>query len=456
MEKRKRIVIVTPDGTGIKNYLYSAVFKDSKASLCLFHNFDEDTLSEIGNQVEIDDHLVIPKYSESVREKYLRELIHAARIEYNAKTQNNPTIYAFRKRKHKSLKLKLFHKAVSFHAKLISNYNAILKLEARYNKALRKNEFYRKVVQILEQYQPDVLFCTHQRALKAPTIFAAAMDLGIPTTTVIYSWDNLPKARLALKADKYLAWSKHMKQELKLFYPEIDEAKIIVTGTPQFEFYSNSENLFPKEEFYNRFNLDPAKKLICFSGDDVKTSPYDPHYLNDLLGGLTKSGMADGYQIIFRRCPVDLSGRYDWVLEKFPDLIRDIPPMWNFNSKVWTAVYPVFEDIKLLVSLAYYCDAVINVGSTMAFDFGMFQKPCIYINYDHKPDPNWSVKTIYNYQHFRSMPSKKAVYWLNSKEEIPQMVQQTIQNPNTRINEWFKVVVNHERTASQNIIKELL
>ncbi len=456
MESRKSIVILTPDGTGIKNYLYSDVFKNTNAELCLFHNFDKDTLSQINRQIKIDDDLVIPGYSESLKEKYLRELIHAARINYNARTQNNPTILAFRKRKHKSWKLKLLHAVISLHVKRIKSYKSILKLEAKYNKALRKNEFYRKVFQILKEKSPDVLFCTHQRALKAPTIFAAAMDLGIPKTTVIYSWDNLPKARLALKADKYLVWSEHMKQELKMFYPEIDEGNIEVTGTPQFEFYSDPENIIPKDEFYQHYGLDPNKKLICFSGDDVKTSPYDPHYLNDLAQGLKNAGMEDKYQVIFRRCPVDLSGRYDWVLEKFPKLIRDVPPLWNFNSKVWTALYPVFEDIRLLVSLARYCDVVLNVGSTMAFDFGMFQKPCIYINYDHKPDPNWSVETIYNYQHFRSMPSKKAVYWLNSKEEVSEMVQKAATHPNTEINEWFKVIVNHERTASENIIKELL
>jgi len=186
----------------------------------------------------------------------------------------------------------------------------------------------------------------------------------------------------------------------------------------------------------------------------VKTSPYDPHYLNDLAESLSKD--AEHYQIIFRRCPVDLSGRYDWVVNKFPDLIIEIPPLWNFNSNVWTAVYPVFEDVKLLVSLAYYCDAVLNVGSTMAFDFGMFDKPCIYINYDHVPDKNWSVNTIYRYQHFRSMPSKKAVYWLNSKEEISQLMTEVVSNKKTDIADWFKIVVNHVDTASDKIIKELV
>lgn len=456
MEDKKRILIFTPDGTGIKNYLYSNVFKNTSASLSLFHNFDDDTLAQLDREISIDTYLTIPKYKESIKEKFLRELIHAARINYNAKTQKNNSILAFRKRDHKTTKLKLFYGAVSISALWYRSYKSILRLEGKYDVSLRKNSFYKEVKDILTDHQPDLLFCTHQRALKAPTVFAAAKDIGIQGATVIYSWDNLPKARLALKADKYLVWSEHMKNELEQFYPEISSEKIKVTGTPQFEFFSDENNIIPKTEFYQKHRLDPQKKLICFSGDDVKTSPNDPHYLHNLAEGLSQAGMTEEYQIVFRRCPVDLSGRYNWVIKKFPNLIVDIPPLWNFNSKVWTAVYPLFDDIKLLASLAYYCDVVMNVGSTMAFDFGMFQKPCIYINYDHGTLKNWSVNTIYRYHHFRSMPSKKAVYWLNSKEETARLVARAIENPQTEINDWFNVVVNHADGASLNIIKELV
>lgn len=452
----KRIVLFTPDGTGIKNYLYSKVFRDTDAQLTLFHNFDSDTLAHLDKNLKIDKYQTIPDYKESFKERFLRELIHTARINYNAKKEKNPTILKFRKSKFSSKKLTLFYGLVSFWANFYKKYSAILRLEKKYDKALRKNRFYFEMQSILKELNADLVFCTHQRALKAPTAFMAARDLGIETATVIYSWDNIPKARLALRADKYLVWSTYMKEELQKMYSEIDPSRVVITGTPQFEFYRDAKNVVEKEQFYTTYGLDSNKKLICFSGDDVKTSPYDPQYLNDVAEALSANGMADDYQIVFRRCPVDLTGRYDWVVQKFPKLIIEVPPLWNFNSKVWTAVYPVYEDVKLLVSLSYYCDLVMNVGSTMAFDFGMFQKPCIYINYDTVPDKNWSVETIYNYQHFRSMPSKKAVYWFDSKAEIASVIQQAVTDKKTEIDQWFQVVVNHSETASENILKELV
>ena len=109
--------------------------------------------------------------------------------------------------------------------------------------------------EILLVNAPEKLFCSHQRGVQCAPVFAAAKDLGIETITVIYSWDNLPKARMALQADKYLVWSDCMKEELKLYYPEIASNQIFITGTPQFECYQHSENIIPKEAFYNQYDL---------------------------------------------------------------------------------------------------------------------------------------------------------------------------------------------------------
>tara|TARA_R110002074_G_scaffold14788_1_gene51068 strand:+ start:172037 stop:173374 length:1338 start_codon:yes stop_codon:yes gene_type:complete len=445
---------LVPDGIGIKNYLYARLFRESNTRITLFHNFDQDTLDTIAKNIPFQNEVPIPIYRESFREKLLRELIHLSRLKFNAKKEKNPTILKFWNKSPKKITLKLFYKLVTLAALFVNRYKTILWLEKQYAFSLSSNSFYKEVKGILEKHKPDQIFCTHQRALKAPTIFAAAQSLNIKTSTVIYSWDNLPKARLALRGDKYFVWSEHMRQEILNFYPEIPEEQIKITGTPQFEFYYDAKNIIQKKEFYNRYHLDENKKLICFSGDDIRTSPYDPEYLDHIASAIKENGI--NAQILFRRCPVDLSGRFDWVTQKHPHLIREAAPLWNFNSKKWTAVYPTKDDIRLLVSTAYYSDMVINVGSTMAFDFGMFNKPCLFINYDVKEAKNWSVNTIYKYQHFRSMPSKKAVYWLDSQASISKTILEALNHPKTDISEWFKVVVNYPESASENILKELM
>lgn len=451
------MLLLFPDGVGIRNYLYSSVFKNVKEDLVLFHNFDQETVMAIKETVALSETIVIPGYKESVKEKFLRELICLARLYYNAEKVTNPSLLTNWNWNQKTLSKKIFYKSIEMMAPFSKGYDTILKLEKRYQKALRENPFYEEVKSILKRVQPNTVFCSHQRGLKGATVFAVAKDLGIPTTTVIYSWDNLPKARMALRADRYLVWSDYMKKEIELYYPEIPSESIYVTGTPQFEFYEDRKNIIDKEVFFKKYDLDPAKKIICFSGDDMLTSPDDPGYLNDVAEELSKTHFKDDYQILLRRCPVDFSGRFDSVVQKYAGLIKEAPPLWYFNSsKDWNTVYPSIEDFKLLVSTAFYADIVVNVGSTMAFDFGMFDKPCVFINYDqeNKNKPDWSVKTIYQFQHFRSMPNKEAVIWLNNKNEI---VEKLIRSDYKSIfmQQWASIVLGDYKAASKSIRKTL-
>ena len=247
-----------------------------------------------------------------------------------------------------------------------------------------------------------------------------------------------------------------MQQELKMYYPEINQQQIFVTGTPQFECYHQPENIIPKDVFYERYNLDPTKKIICYSGDDVLTCPDDPQYLDDLADELLKNNLDQEYQILLRRCPVDISGRFDKIISKYPNLIKQAPPLWNFEpNSSWTTIYPLREDVQLLVSTAYYSAIVVNLGSTMAFDFGMFQKPCVYINYNQEKqvNPKWSVKTIYQFQHFRSMPSKEAVIWWNEKEQITALLKEAAYN--NAMTDWTQVILENYKRASEKITNSL-
>lgn len=454
--KNKKILLLFPDGVGIRNYLYSDVFKGMEKELVLLHAFDAKTEQAVKDSTAIQNALSIPKYTESLKEKFLRELICLSRLKYNAKLVDNPSILTNWKSKHKGLFKKIFYKSVEIASFGYSRYGRILTLEKRYQKAIRNTVFYVEVKNILMAVAPEKLFCSHQRGVSCASIFAAAHDLDIETITVIYSWDNLPKARMALRADKYLVWSDYMQQELKMYYPEIKQQQIFVTGTPQFECYHQPENIIPKDVFYERYNLDPTKKIICYSGDDVLTCPDDPQYLDDLADELLKNNLDQEYQILLRRCPVDISGRFDKIISKYPTVIKQAPPLWNFEpNSSWSTIYPLREDVQLLVSTAYYSVIVVNLGSTMAFDFGMFQKPCVYIKYDqpNKVNPNWSVNTIYQFQHFKSMQNKNSVIWWDQKEQITALLKEATYN--SAMTDWTQVILENYNKASEKITNSL-
>ncbi len=335
------------------------------------------------------------------------------------------------------------------------------KLTSKIYKSERQTLHYQNVLKTLSAEKPDFLFCANQRHLPSIAGVAAAQDLGITTGSFIFSWDNLPKATLMTETDYYFVWSEHMKSELKKYYPFIKENQIRITGTPQFEPHNNASFVIEKSEFYRKYNLDESIKYICFSGDDTTTSPFDDQYLLDVAKAVRQlNENGNNLGIIFRRCPVDFSARYDDVLQKYPE-IKVINPDWQSIGSTWSSVVPMKNDLRLLISTIYYSEMVVNLGSSMVFDFAAFGKPCAFINYkvEQEKDSKWSIEMIYRLIHFKSMTSKDCVVWLDNPNTIGDKIVNTIENASTNVapaKTWFAKIVNQPTNqASKNIATQI-
>ncbi len=130
-------------------------------------------------------------------------------------------------------------------------------------------------------------------------------------------------------------------------------------------------------------------------------------------------------------------------------------PMGKIGAD-WSTILPTNNDVTLQVNTIYHTEMVVNLGSSMVFDYVAHKKPCAYINYDiPKPkDKNWSVKKIYKFVHFRSMPHKNAVVWLNTKQEIAAKLEQTLATAATVpwAQKWFEKINQHPpQEASERI-----
>ncbi|TAF71270.1 MAG: hypothetical protein EAZ58_04470 [Flavobacterium sp.] len=267
---------------------------------------------------------------------------------------------------------------------------------------------------------------------------------------------------MVVETDYYFVWSDLMKKELLLYYPYIKASQVFITGTPQFEAHFDQSKILSREDFCIQHHLDFNKKYICYSGDDVTTCPDDPKYLEDVavaVRELNQKGHTLG--IVFRRCPVDFSTRYNQILEDYKDVITPIAPLWERIGDGWNTILPTSDDIALQNTTIEHTEMVVNLGSSMVFDYVAHRKPCAFINYDvaQKKLTNWSVKKIYHYVHFRSMPNKEAVLWINSPNEISAIIEKGIATPSTVIEnaqKWFEVINQHPpQEASQRIWKAI-
>ena len=456
MNSPQKIMVLVPDGVGLRNFVYSDFYEVAKTAGIdvLFWNDTAFDLKTVG-------------YPE-VRTKggiHLKtHLLKTLRIEFDLtanRERSGDAIYdkyrfPFSYRNVKQILKSLWMRT---YLQLHSAKKGSAKVRTLIKQYERKTPYYRECLELLEREKPDLIFCTNQRIVRAIAPILAAQDLGVPTSTFIFSWDNLPKATMALEPDWYLVWSNHMKDELLSYHPYIGPGQVLVTGTPQFVPHYQQGRLQPRAEFLSALGLDPGRRYICFSGDDVTTSPNDAQYLSDTADAVRRLNQ-NGHDLglIFRRCPVDFSDRYDDVLARNRDVITPADPKWQQAGETWNTVLPTSEDLDFQLNTIAHTEMVINLGSSMVFDYAAFGKPCAYINYDvvNTLRKGWSVKTIYNFVHFRSMPAKNAVLWIDGPQELDAVILKGLQDPAETVaaaREWFKKInAQPADLASQRII----
>lgn len=410
-----KVVLVVPDGVGIRNFLYTRFLDllSSEAEVVAWHVLPEHVLAtQEGRAVRFEP---LPYVREGLAARVLRQAKIYAQLHWRHEEDAAEVLLRFRRPSGGTLSRAVGH-AAHLLGRLVPTPDGAAWLDRSHAKLAGDLAAFEA---FLREERPDVVFCTHQRASRAVPALLAARRLGIPTATFIYSWDNLPKGRMAVHADHVLVWSDAMKSELLLYYPEMDPRRVHVVGTPQFEPHLDAGLARPREEFLGGLGLDPVRPVVCFSGDDEMTSPFDPAYLADL------ASIPDPPQILFRRAPTDVSGRYGEVLARFPG-IAVCEPAWRAGGGDWTQVAPLPEDLGLLANVARHCDAVVNLGSTMGLDFAIFDKPAVYVAYNSPGAGDWDVMDLYRLPHFRCVHDLQPVYWARSAEDLGTQVRRAL------------------------------
>ena len=441
--KSKKIFILLPDGVGLRNFAFTSFVAvgEQMGWDIVFWNQTPFDLTKLGFS-EIKLHGKPRAFTDLIKRSKI-----IAELDYFEEKFNDKVYQSYKfPSSNKSIKSRFKNAIVTQLTKTYRGERGLEKLREKLKASERKSVFYKQCKNILEREKPDFIFCTNQRPVNAIAPLTAAQDLEIPTSTFIFSWDNLPKATMVVEPDFYFVWSDYMKKELLKYYPFINSEKVYITGSPQFEPHINLNLRKSRDEFFEENNLELEKEYICFSGDDITTSPDDPQYLRDVaiaVENLNTKGANLG--IIFRRCPVDFSERYDTVLNEYSNIIVPIAPEWKKVGETWNSILPTIADLELQINTIYHTAAVVNLGSSMVFDYAILNKPCLFLNYnvEKQINPIWSSKKIYEFVHFRSMPTGNEVVWLSSKAEIETKIDSILSNSNETVKyakHWFSTI----------------
>lgn len=427
------LAVLVPDGVGVRNFVLGKFLRTVPASTgaTVIHSVPEPVLPKVAGGLgqniawkgllpyRPNPLILTIQYSLGYAQMYWADT-RAMRLIRNAPIKG-------------ALKGRLLHKLAKGSGRVFASPKRMQALDRVHCGLVRRLPEVAQYERMFKELKTSVLFCSHQRpAIVLPAVLAAK-KLGIPTATFIFSWDNLSsKGRIISPFDHYLVWSKHMAAELTRYYPHVLPERIHVVGTPQFEPYSDPELLWSRKEFFSRLNADPDRPLLCYSGGDPGTCPEDSEHVRVLMDLIRTGKIRRNPQVVVRPVPVDDGTRYQRTRDLYPELIFAQPEWVHSAGGDWSQSIPLPQDVQFLANLTYHCDLNINLGSTMALDFGIHDKPVVNVAFDVADPPIFGMPVwdyYYFFEHYRPVIEMGATRPARSADELAEHVNTYLDNP---------------------------
>lgn len=429
---RHRIVAILPRGEAIRNFVYTGALDE------IARDVDVSLLSVVPNQ-DIQEQLEarFPNLVDllEIRERwpvrFARELLdlahgrwlwsQAARERWRLRDLEAETPMAWGKRQIKKVACYPFANRLGL--RLLSKVECVLSHRAR------STEMY---INHFRELKPSLVFNgSHIHCPNAIQAVHAAHELGIPTATFIFSWDNLTsQGRIIPMYDYYLVWNEDIRNQLLRIYQNIRPEQVFVTGTPQFDFHFRREFSWSRKEFCSRIGADPARPIVLYTTGMANHVIGEPRVVEGVADLLKEMKDCGSPQLVVRVYPKDRTGRFDDLKQRRPDIIfPEVPwePAW---------LTPQFEDAYLLANMLRHADVGINIASTISLELCMFDKPVINVGYQPPGEilgkKDFDYRRYYEFDHYRPVLESGAIEVASSEEDLRHILVGALRQPEQR------------------------
>lgn len=306
-----------------------------------------------------------------------------------------------------------------------------------------------------------ILTTTFVVDIEWPLIFVAK-GMKLPIYTHVLSFDNitsrgyLPISRF----NRYFVWNKKMKDEL-IYYYNINENIIDITGTPQFDFHTNTAFILGRADALELLNLSPNFKFILYCANHVLISPNEPDLLDDIITYFCEDDELKKYKILLRLHPMDDYSRWDQLLKKYTEKIQLSIP-WEHPVESKNAIGIVTNgDMVIFVNQLKHAEIILNIASTITIDSAVVNTPVICIGFHTRNSRESKCYLDYHYSvHYSPIMNTGCVPLAKSLKELHELVKDVISEPSeynpglANIKDFF--IGNINESAKDLILKSLL
>lgn len=340
---------------------------------------------------------------------------------------------------------------------------ALIRLET----ALYSPEFHRDLFQ---RYNPNLVVLAGMGNWRGPDAYLMreAHKHGAKVVSVILSWDNTSTRGMGgANPDYVIAWTEMMKRELTEYY-DIEEKQIFVGGVAHWDTYYSPSGL-SKTELFQRFGLDPERKLILFgTGSPTIWAELNLEIIESIGQAIAQGRFIFPCQMLVRLHPIYMSRQREAIVQthwqrlneliaRYPHVMLNTPKV--SSRKVTFDLAP--SEAEELKAMLRSCDVLVNTYSTLMLEASIFQRPIINVCFDKvNPSTGLPYEVFLNYPHLKRILDTGGTRTAQTPEELIALINMYLQHPELDSEGRERIRINecgpYPGTAGRTIAKYLL
>ena len=427
--RKPHIVLVIPRGEAVRNFLYSdtlRVLKEGARVTVLTVVYDEELLGKIGRYA--DEIIPLKEYQAHPLPAYLRTVTENAhdRWLWSEVAQNN---WELRDRRARQQGKRLQRWFVEASTRLLANnlcLHVLTSCEQYLHWRLRQT---REFDELFARLKPDLVFNgSHIHGFAGELPLRVARRMRIKTVGFIFSWDNLTsRSRIFVPYDYWFVWHEFMKRQLLGIYPKLREDRVLVTGTPQFDFHFKPEFLLTRDELCRRIGIDPARPFVLYTTGVDRHFPEEYRHVRSVIRILKELDVNPKPQLVVRTYVKGTSVEMQAMAQENDSDVVFPPVQWD--SRWFT---PKYEDLAIYTSLVHHAALSINAASTVTLEFFFKYKPVINLDFD-PPGSNLApcdgFRRHIRFDHFRPVAESGGSMLAQSEQDMKRMLKAALSDP---------------------------
>lgn len=247
---------------------------------------------------------------------------------------------------------------------------------------------------LFASYKPNLVFATDSFDSADRLLLLEAARARIRTIGMIRSWDNATTKGVFLPEPNHIIVPNEVLKEEMIAIHHFSTEKITVTGVPHYDLMIGQRNI-SREELFKEIGLDSRKKTIFFSPGGKILYKHDREVLELFKKNVDAGRFILPVQFLVSIQPGDtidtssIDGDPNFVIYTFGTNVT--------GRRKENEVAP--DENERLNDFLFHSDIVITLGSTIAIDALVFNKPVVIFGFDPKPGLKDSAKKFAKYSH---------------------------------------------------------